>query len=113
MQMGKGMRCKRGQKKEGEKSVEHVKLAHFIPCTKTINSHETIDQVMREVFKHHELLDDIVSDRGSQFIPKFWRYLLGLLQIDSHLSSSYHPKMDDETNLTLEHFIMLYCNWLH
>ena len=48
-----------------------TKMAHFVPCTKTINSQETTDLVMREVFRHHGLPDDIIIDRGPQFISTF------------------------------------------
>ena len=33
-----------------------------------ITSQETADLVMQEVFKHHGLPDDIISDCGPQFI---------------------------------------------
>ena len=45
-----------------------IKMAHFLPCVKNISSQETADIIMREVFRHHGLPNDIISDRGSQFI---------------------------------------------
>ena len=60
---------------------------------------------MREAFRHHGFPDNIVSDRGPQFISKFWRHLLSLLNISCNLSSSYHPQTDgqtERTNQTLE-----------
>ena len=44
-----------------------TKMAHFIPCTKAITIQETAELLMREVFRHHGLPDDINSDRGPQF----------------------------------------------
>ena len=41
-----------------------TKMAHFIPCTKVITSQETTELLMREVFRHHGLPNDIISDRG-------------------------------------------------
>ena len=41
-----------------------TKMAHLIPCTKAINSQETTELLMREVFRHHGLPDDIIGDRG-------------------------------------------------
>ena len=41
-----------------------TKMAHFLPCIKTINSEQTTDLVMREVFQHYGFLDNIVSDCG-------------------------------------------------
>ena len=91
-----------------------TKMAHFLPCTKTINSQETTDLVMREVFRHHGLPDDIISDRGPQFISTFWKHLFGLLQIDCKLSSSYHPETDgqtERTNQTLEQYLRCFINY--
>ena len=45
-----------------------TKMAHFLPCTKAINTEQTIDLVMREVFRHHGFLDNIVSDHGPQLL---------------------------------------------
>ena len=47
-------------------------MTHFLPCVKTFTSQETANIVMPEVFKLHGLPDDIISDRGPQFISKFW-----------------------------------------
>jgi hypothetical protein len=56
--------------------------------------------VMREVFKHHGLLDDIISDGGPQFISKFWQHMLEILEISPKLSSSYHPQTDSQSERT-------------
>ena len=91
-----------------------TKMAHFLPCTKTINSKETSDLVMREVFRHHGFPDNIVSDRGPQFISKFWRHLLSLLKISCNLSSSYHPQTDgqaERTNQTLEQYLRCFISY--
>jgi hypothetical protein len=40
----------------------------------------------------------IISDRGSQFVARFWEQLH--LSLRTHLvhSSAYHPQMDDQTD---------------
>ena len=53
-----------------------TKMTHFIPCTKITNIEETANMVMREVFRHHGPPDNIISDRGPQFISKFWIHLM-------------------------------------
>ena len=65
-------------------------------------------------FWHHGLPDDILSDRGPQFISTFWKHLFGLLQIDCKLSSSYHPETDgqtERTNQTLEQYLRCFINY--
>ena len=44
-----------------------TKMAHFLPCVKSISSQETTNIIMQEVFRHHGLPEDIISDRGPQF----------------------------------------------
>ena len=91
-----------------------TKMAHFLPCRKTFSSQETANLVMREVFKHHGLPDEIISDRGPQFIAKFWTHLLEILRISRKLSSSYHPQTDgqtERTNQTLEQYLRCFINY--
>ena len=64
---------------------------------------------MREVFKHHGLPDEIISDRGPQFIAKFWTHLLEILRISCTLSSSYHPQTDGQTECTNQTLKLYLC----
>ena len=77
-----------------------TKMAHFLPCTKSITSQEIVDLVMQEVFTHHGLLDDIISDRGPQFISKFWKHMLKLLRVLAKISSAYHLETNGQTEHT-------------
>jgi transposase InsO family protein len=85
-----------------------TKITHFLPCTKGINSQETVNLLMREVFRHHGLPENIISDRGPQFISKFWRHMFKLLHTSCKFSSGYHPETDgqsERTNQTLEQYL--------
>ena len=42
----------------------YTKMAYFVPCTKEINSEETKEIVMHEVFWHHGLPESIISECG-------------------------------------------------
>ena len=53
---------------------QFTKLAPFLPCVKSISSQEITDIIMCEVFRHHGLPNDIISDRGPQFIFHFWSH---------------------------------------
>jgi hypothetical protein len=64
-----------------------TKMVHFLPCVKTFTSQQMANLVMREVFKYHGLPNDIVSDRGPQFISTFWKHLLEILKSSSKLST--------------------------
>ena len=78
-----------------------------MPCTKEITSEETVG-IMREVFRHHGLPDSIISDRGPQFVSKFWKHLFKMLKVTCNLSCGYHPQTNgqaERTNQTLEQYL--------
>jgi transposase InsO family protein len=85
-----------------------TKMAHFLPCQKTINAEETATLLLHEVFKLHGLPEDITSDRGPQFASKFWARLFELLGAKINLSSAYHPQTDGQServNQVLEQYL--------
>jgi transposase InsO family protein len=87
-----------------------TKMAHFIPTT----AEGTAKLYLREVFKHHGLPKDIVSDRGPQFTAKFTKALLEACAIKGNRSTAYHPQSDGQTervNQTLEQYLRTYCNY--
>ncbi len=49
------------------------KATHFIPLPKLPSARQTAVAVIDHVFRIHGLPTDVVSDRGPQFISKFWR----------------------------------------
>ena len=75
-------------------------MTHFVPYTKEITSEKTVGIVTREVFRHHDLPNSIINDRGPQFVFKFWKHLFKMLKVTCNLSSSYHPQTDGETKCT-------------
>jgi hypothetical protein len=92
----------------------YTKMAHFLPCTKSISGQETANLILREIFKLHGFPDDIISDRGPQFVSMFWKHLLKSLGISSKLSTSYHPETDgqtERTNQTLEQYLRCFINY--
>ena len=79
-----------------------------MPCTKEITSEETAGIIMREVFRHHGIPDSIISDRGPQFVSKFWKHLFKMLKVTCNLSCGYHPQTNgqaERTNQTLEQYL--------
>ncbi|KAI2666212.1 Transposon Tf2-6 polyprotein [Labeo rohita] len=55
------------------------KATHFIPLPKLPYARETAVAVIDHVFRIHGLPMDVVSDRGPQFVSKFWREFCHLL----------------------------------
>ncbi len=73
------------------------KAAHFIPLPKLPSAKETAVTVIDHVFRLHGLPMDVVSDRGSQFVSKFWQEFCRLLGATVSLSSGYHPQSNGQS----------------
>ncbi len=73
------------------------KSAHFIPLPKLPSAKETAATVHNHVFRIHGLPADVVSDRGPQFVSKFWREFCRLLGATVSLSSGFHPQTNGQT----------------
>ncbi len=48
-----------------------TKMAHFIPCSKSITAEETAQSILDGIVRLHGLLEEIVSNKGPQFASKF------------------------------------------
>jgi transposase InsO family protein len=91
-----------------------TKMAHFLPCTKDFTSEDTAQLLLQEVFRHHGLPQQIISDQGPQFIAKFWKRLFELLQVMCSLSLPHHPQTDgqsERTIQTLEEYLRYFINY--
>ncbi len=77
-----------------------TKMAHFTPCSKSIITKETAQSILDGIVRLHGLPKEIVSDRGPQFVSKFWQ----LLGVDIRLSSAFHPETDGQTEWTNQTF---------
>jgi len=71
-------------------------MAHFIPLWE-ITVADLAVIFGREVWKHHGLLTDIVSDRDSPFTSEVWKEFLQLSGIRPHMSTAFHPQTDGQT----------------
>jgi len=59
----------------------------------------------------HELPESIVSDRGMQFAMGMMKELNHLLEIQTKLSTAYHPQTDRQTeriNQELEQYLRVF-----
>lgn len=89
-----------------------TKMSVFIPTNITATSKDLAELFLQNVWSKHGLPDDIVSDRGSKFVSKFWKALCERLKITRKLSTAYHPQTDGQTervNQSLEQYIRIYC----
>ena len=73
------------------------KMAHFIALPKLPTAKETAELMMQHVFRIHGFPRDIVSDRGPQFVSRFWREFCRLIGATTSLTSGYHPEANGQT----------------
>jgi hypothetical protein len=75
-----------------------TKMVHFIPLPK--DGKKATDLAItftREVWKHHGLPSDIMSDRDFRFTSEVWKEFLRLLGIRPRMSTTFHPQTDGQT----------------
>jgi hypothetical protein len=88
-----------------------TKMARFITVKKTITAVELADVFIEHIFANHGVSTDIVSDRGSVFLSRFWSAFLDTAKIKGKYSTAFHPQTDGQTervNQALEQFLRLY-----
>ena len=61
------------------------------PCHKTVTAEDIARMYITNVYCHKGPPESIVSDRGPQFISKFWKEFCRILSIQLKLSTAYHP----------------------
>jgi len=68
-----------------------TKMVYFIPTTERTNAEELAQLFRDNIWKLHGLPDSIISDRGPQFVVGIMKKLNQMLEIDTKLSSVFHP----------------------
>jgi transposase InsO family protein len=85
-----------------------TKMRYFLSCNTTINSEDVAQLYLRNTWKLHGLPTHVTSDRGMQFIAKFWRTLYKHLGIEARMSTAFHPETDGQTerlNAVMEQYL--------
>ncbi len=73
------------------------KHIHAVPTITTVDSTGVAHLFLEHVWRHHRLLEAVISDRGSAFISNFSRELAALLKIQLTPSTAYHLQTDSQT----------------
>ena len=74
-----------------------TKSAHFIPVKTGYKSHQYAKLYITRIVSLHGIPKTIISDRGSQFVARFWEQLHATLGTQLIRSSAYHPQTDGQT----------------
>lgn len=77
--------------------VDRFSMAvHFIALPKLPTARETADLLVQHVFRLHGIPQDIVFDRGPQFVSKVWSEFCQSLGASVSLSSGFHPQTNGQ-----------------
>ncbi len=89
------------------------KSCRLIPLKNLPTAMETAEQMFNHVFRYFGIPEDIVSDRGPQFISRVWKNFLKLLGVTVSLSSGYHPQTNGQTDRKIQEigcFLRTFCH---
>ncbi|PRP82736.1 retrotransposable element protein [Planoprotostelium fungivorum] len=82
---------------------------------RTLSSPNHAKLYIREIFRHHGIPKQIITDRGPQFASIFWNSFLSGIGSKPSLSTAYHPETDgqsERTNAIIEQYLRIFCNYL-
>jgi hypothetical protein len=69
--------------------------------------------MLNRVFRNHGLPNQVISDRGPQFVSGFMRELYRLLGIEGKASTAWHPQTDGQTermNQEIKQYLRVFVN---
>ncbi len=81
----------------------------------SISVEETVWIMLWNVYRLHDLLSFIVSNRDFQFISTMWQSLCKRLRITINLSTIYYSEINDQSewvNQDVERELRIYCNYM-
>jgi hypothetical protein len=74
-----------------------TKTAHFFAVHTTYSVQQYAELYMDQIVRLHGIPKTIISDRGTQFVARFWEQLHECLGTKLIRSSRYHPQTDGQT----------------
>ena len=86
----------------------------FCACNDKITAEEFAKLFLSQVFAKHGVPQHVTSDRGPEFVSRFFRALGELLGVTLHFTSGHHPEANgqvERVNQTLEQYIRIYTSY--
>jgi hypothetical protein len=90
------------------------KMRHFVLIS-TMKVEKVANSFYQNIWKLHDLLDALISNRDTQFIFDFWKLMCRRLKIDVKLFIEYHSKIDDQiekVNVIMKLYLWAYVNYM-
>jgi hypothetical protein len=85
----------------------------YLPYKKDIDSPDLSRMFFQHVTCKQSELDNIITDRGTQFNSRFCTRVCTCMSIDHRLSTAFHPQTDskmERQNQTMEQYLRAFCN---
>ena len=79
-----------------------TKTTHFIPVNTTYSTKMYAEIYLDQIIRLHGIPKTIISDRGAQFIARFWEQLQESLGTKLIRSSAYHPQTGGKLNESIK-----------
>jgi hypothetical protein len=76
---------------------QFLKFAHFVPVKTMYKGAKLAELYIARIVCLHGVPKKIVSDRGTQFMSRFWEKLHEAVDRKLNFSSAYHPQTDGQT----------------
>lgn len=73
-------------------------MVKFIALPKLPSAKETAEVMLNHVFRVPGFPRNVLSDRGPQFISRFWKAFCQLLGATVSLTSGYHPQTNGQAD---------------
>jgi transposase InsO family protein len=74
-----------------------TKVAHFVPVKTRYATEKLAELYVEHILRLHGAPRSIVSDRGPQFVSKFWQSFHRLMGSTLNYSTTFHPQTDGQT----------------
>jgi hypothetical protein len=74
-----------------------TKVTHFVLVKITFRTERLANLYIEHILRLHGAPNGIVSDRGPQFLAKFWRSIHKLMATTLSYITTFHPQTDGQT----------------
>ncbi len=89
------------------------KACKLIPLRGLPTARETVEDLFHNLFRTFGIPEDVISNRGPQFVSRGWKAFFKLLDVNVSLSSGYHPQTNGQTEWKIQEigrYLRAYCH---
>jgi len=91
-----------------------IKIVYFISTTERTSAKGLARLFRDNMWKLYRLPESIISDRGLQFVAELIKELNRMLEIESKMSTVFHPQIDrqiERVNQELKQYLRMFIDY--